>query len=78
MKAVLGGVISRITILITHIRGVITPIIATHEPPSSLRSVFRCFAVFSWGPKPLGVTSAPPSYLPRTRAPPWNLSFPLP
>ena len=60
MKAVLGGswvvfsrVISRITILITQIRGVITPIIATHEPPSSLRSVFRCFAVLSWGPRPL-------------------------
>ena len=33
----LGGswvVISRVTILITHIRGLITPLITTHEPPS--------------------------------------------
>ena len=40
--AVLGGswvvisrVISRVTILITHIRGLITPLITTHEPPST-------------------------------------------
>ena len=39
--AVLGGsgalisrVISRVTILITHIRGLITPLITTPEPPS--------------------------------------------
>ena len=34
----IGGirrVISRITILITHIRGLITLLITTHEPPSS-------------------------------------------
>ena len=34
----MGGicmVISRVAILITHIRGLITPLIATHEPPST-------------------------------------------
>ena len=31
---VISGVISRITILITHIRGLITPLRTTHEPPS--------------------------------------------
>ena len=30
-------VIRGVTILITHIRGLITPLITTHEPPSSLR-----------------------------------------
>ena len=28
-------VISRVTILLTHIRGLITPLITTHEPPST-------------------------------------------
>ena len=47
---VLGGswvvtsrVVSRATILITHIRGLTTPLITTHEPPSRLW-VFRCRA----------------------------------
>ena len=38
---VLGGswvvtsrIISKVTILIAHIRGLITPLITTHEPPS--------------------------------------------
>ena len=31
---VINGVISMVTILITHIRGLITPLITTHEPPS--------------------------------------------
>ena len=31
---VINGVISRVTILTTHIRGLITPLITTHEPPS--------------------------------------------
>ena len=31
-----SGVIRRITIIITHIRGLITPLISTHEPPSIL------------------------------------------
>ena len=31
---VISGVISRVTILITHIRGLISPLITTHEPPS--------------------------------------------
>ena len=36
---VISGVISRVTRLITHIRGLITLLITTHEPPSrGLRS----------------------------------------
>ena len=31
---VISGVISRVTIIMTHIRGLITPLITTHEPPS--------------------------------------------
>ena len=30
-----AGVISRVTIVITHISGLITPLITTHEPPST-------------------------------------------
>ena len=33
---VISGVISRVTILITHISGLITPLPTTHEPPSTL------------------------------------------
>ena len=29
-----SGLVSRVTIVITHIKGLITPIITTHEPPS--------------------------------------------
>ena len=29
-----SGAMSRVTIVITHIRGLITPVITTHEPPS--------------------------------------------
>ena len=29
----MSGVVSRVTILITHIRGLITPLRTTHEPP---------------------------------------------
>ena len=32
---VISGVISRVTILIIHIRGLITPLITIHEPPST-------------------------------------------
>ena len=32
--AVISGVISRVTIVITHIGGLITLLITTHEPPS--------------------------------------------
>ena len=32
---VISGAISRVAILITHIRGHISPPIATHEPPST-------------------------------------------
>ena len=31
--------ISRVTILITHIRGLIAPLITTHEPPSTEASI---------------------------------------
>ena len=31
---VISRVISRVSILITHIRGLLTPLITTHEPPS--------------------------------------------
>ena len=31
---VISRVITRVTILIAHIRGLITPLITTHEPPS--------------------------------------------
>ena len=31
---VISGVISRVTILVTHIGGLITPLITTHKPPS--------------------------------------------
>ena len=31
---VISGVISKVTIVITHIRGRITPLITTHGPPS--------------------------------------------
>ena len=47
-EALLGGswvvkirVISRITIGITHIRGLIAPIITTHEPPGRTRELFN-------------------------------------
>ena len=30
----ISGVVSGVTILLTHIRGLITPLITTHEPPS--------------------------------------------
>ena len=34
---VISGVISRVSILITHITGLITPLITTHEPPSRVQ-----------------------------------------
>ena len=34
---VISGVIGRVTIIITHIRELITPFITTHEPPSNVR-----------------------------------------
>ena len=33
---VISRVISRVTIVITYIRGLITPLITTHEPPSRI------------------------------------------
>ena len=32
---VINGLISRVTILLSHIRGLITPLRTTHEPPSN-------------------------------------------
>ena len=32
---VISGLISRVTVVITHIKGLITPLITTHEPPST-------------------------------------------
>ena len=39
---VISGIISRVTTLITHIRGLIIPLITTHEPPSGAEG-FRVF-----------------------------------
>ena len=36
---VISGVISKVTIVMTHIRGLITLLITAHEPPSSSRCV---------------------------------------
>ena len=36
-----SGVISRVSILITHIRGLITPLITTYEPPSTIGNSCR-------------------------------------
>ena len=41
----LGGswvVISSVTILISHIRGLITPLITSHEPPSGVLDISCC------------------------------------
>ena len=38
-RVVISGVISMVTIVITHIRGFITLLTATHEPPSALSEV---------------------------------------
>ena len=32
---VISGVISRVTIVITHTKGLISPLFTTHEPPSN-------------------------------------------
>ena len=42
---VISGAISRVTIDITYIRGLITPLITTHEPPSNPQSKIRNLAV---------------------------------
>ena len=36
----ISGVISRVTIVITHIRGHITPLITIHELPSKLKALY--------------------------------------
>ena len=52
-RSILGGswvvksrVTSKVTIIITHIRALITPLINTHEPPSKGR--FQGFRVQGW------------------------------
>ena len=56
-KSLLGGswvvitrVISRVTMLITHIRGLKTPLITTPEPPSNHQGLYMYYS--SWH-KPL-------------------------
>ena len=44
----LSGVISRVTMLITHSRGLITPLITTHEPPSNYEGTIWVSAGGSW------------------------------
>ena len=43
----INGVISRVAILITHIRGHITPLITAHEPPSMFYAVRKVDC--AWG-----------------------------
>ena len=64
LRGLLGGswvvisrVRSRVTILITHIKGLITPLITTHEPPSrvqgremKLRRLEVKDTLFAWFP----------------------------
>ena len=38
---VISGVISRVTVSITHITGLITPLITTYEPPSRVWGCHR-------------------------------------
>ena len=44
---VISRVISRVAVLITHIRGLIAPLITTPEPPSSL--IVKAPMVGLWG-----------------------------
>ena len=41
---VVSGVISRVSVIITHIRGRIAPFITTHEPPSKAWLAVLCKA----------------------------------
>ena len=47
---VISRVISRVTILITHFRGLITLLITTHEPPSTPRDRNSPYGL--WAQKP--------------------------
>ena len=38
---VISGVISRVTLIVTHIRRRVTPLISTHEPPSKADLLFQ-------------------------------------
>ena len=60
---VISGLISRVSIVITHTRGLITPLIATHEPPSRLEELWDAY-VRTWrcralGPRAWAVRSYP-------------------
>ena len=43
----ISGVISRVTIILLHIRGLITPLLTTHEPPSSQKEWDRYVCLFA-------------------------------
>ena len=48
----LGGswvVISRVTIVITHMRGLVTPLTTTHEPPNSWMCCVRALPYLMLG-----------------------------
>ena len=49
----MGRVISRVTILITLLRGLIPPLITTHEPPSRIS---RCLGLRVWLRGTIGFT----------------------
>ena len=56
---VISRVISRITIVITHITGLITPLINTHEPPSNLPQP-ACIGTLHKKEVPIGFRSGRP------------------
>ena len=64
---VISGVISKVSIVITHIRGLIALLITTHEPPSTLPAC-------SWGPSaPLGAPEE--AHSPGRSSEGWGLGF---
>ena len=68
-KVVVSRVISRVTILITHIRGLITSLITTHEPPSIV------FRLLSRGLS-FGCIAADTIWVTETSQDPTRLRFP--
>ena len=52
---VISGVISRVTIIITHTRGLITLLITTHEPPSRAFRALKVSGCRAFGFRVLGV-----------------------
>ena len=51
--------ISRVTVLISLLRGLIAPLIATHEPPST--AVYTCMSVTELGMPSAGVRDETPA-----------------